>query len=448
MNENNTSSVQKWLDNLQRESWQLELLVSGFTIFLLIQVVAVLPDMFPSFNMHSDFSPYVQTIIMTFMGGAVFSSNTLLVVLILHILLRGFWIATIGLRSVQKETDFEQLNYSNFFTNKLKTHVQSLDRLIISVDNICSVLFAFAFLIVFMFFSLALWVLFVNGISVLLNIGIQNLGDSLFASILNVFRTVFFTVTIITSLIYLIDTFSLGFFKKYELISKVYYPIYRFLGWITFSFIYRSIYYSLVSRFPKNNIRILLIVFLFLIVMYPFNRITFYKYFPDHVSKSKSIVSNRYDNLRKDHEKIWSLTIPNEVIREKYFPLFIRYNVKTNEVLDSLCTDYQPTKQNIWVSGLQKTGLNDPYYPEDDPDKLLDCLSNLYTVYINDSLYTELDYHFYTYGHGKEKGVRTMINTSELPEGKNTILVNRKKLDKDKNFEVVEIAKLPFWLEK
>ncbi|UCE94117.1 MAG: hypothetical protein JSV73_02220, partial [Flavobacteriaceae bacterium] len=35
MPENNKKSFAKWLEILQQESWQLELLISGFAIFLL-----------------------------------------------------------------------------------------------------------------------------------------------------------------------------------------------------------------------------------------------------------------------------------------------------------------------------------------------------------------------------------------------------------------------------
>ena len=36
MEEQSKSKLSKWLDNLQQESWQLELVVSGFAIFLLL----------------------------------------------------------------------------------------------------------------------------------------------------------------------------------------------------------------------------------------------------------------------------------------------------------------------------------------------------------------------------------------------------------------------------
>ena len=182
--------------------------------------------------------------------------------------------------------------------------------------------------------------------------------------------------------------------------------------------------------------------------MMPFNRISFYKYFPDLNSDSKSIVSNRYDDLRKDDDKIWSATIPSEVISTSYFPLFIRYSVKHNEVLDSLCTDYAPTKQSIWVTGVfNNGGLNDPYYPEEDSEKLLDCLSRLYTVQINDSTYQDLDFYFYNQGFRKEKGLRTMIYTGDLPKGKNTITLNRYQLNKENKLEEKRFAQFPFWLE-
>ena len=48
--------------------------------------------------------------------------------------------------------------------------------------------------------------------------------------------------------------------------------------------------------------------------MVPFNRTSLYKYFPDLNSDSRSIISNRYDDLRKDDDKIWSASIPSEVI--------------------------------------------------------------------------------------------------------------------------------------
>lgn len=438
--------VSEWLENLQRESWQLELIVSGFTIVLLLQLVSVLPYAFPYFNTHTDFSPFIRTIFLSFLGGIFFASCALVVNLILHIFLRGFWIAAIGLRSVQQKTDFKKLNYSPYFTDKLERLVPSLDKMIIRLDNLASVLFAFAFMLVFMFLSFALWMLFVNLLSFLMMSLISNVALGAFKTILwNIYWVIVFTLFSI-GIIYFLDTLTLGFFKKYQKISKVYYPIYRFMGWITLAGIYRSIYYSLVSRFPKNTVRLLLFTSLFLIGLAPFHRITFYKYFPDDVSEAKEMGHNCYDNLRGEDIMIQNASITSDVVSSEYLSLFIRYDVEYNEALDSLCTDYTPTKNGIFISGIRK-GFGDPVYAEEDADKLLGCLSRLYNVHINDSLYTDLDFYFYIHPNKDEKGLRTMVYTGNLLRGKNVIRITRQSLNRKKELYEVKLIEIPFWLE-
>jgi len=447
MEKQERNKVIEWLEKLQQESWQLELIVSGFTTFLLLQLINVLPGVFPEFNMHTDFSPYIHSILLIFLAAAMYASMALVVNLILHIFLRGFWIAAIGLRSVQQETDFEKLNYSPYFTDKLKRLVPSLDKLITRLDNLASVVFAFAFLLVFMFLSFALWVLVVDTISFGIEEVLARVDNTLLNRVLRVIYGIFATVVLISSIIYLLDTLSLGFFKKYQKISKIYYPIYRLIGWITLAGIYRSIYYSLVNRFPKNTVRLLLFLFLFLIVLFPFQRVTFYKYFPDYISDAKWMSHRKYDNLREEKASINGASITSDVVSREYLPLFIRYSVKHNEVLDSLCTDYKPTKNSIFVSGIQKGGFRDPFYAEEDADKLLNCLSQLYNVYVNDSLYSDLDFYFYTHPNDGEKGLRTMIYTGDLSKGKNVIRIKRQSLNKEKGLYEKPYTEIPFWLE-
>ena len=44
MSENNASKLSKWLETLQQESWQLELVISGFAIFLVGSLDEALDD--------------------------------------------------------------------------------------------------------------------------------------------------------------------------------------------------------------------------------------------------------------------------------------------------------------------------------------------------------------------------------------------------------------------
>ena len=107
--------IEGWLKKLERESWQLELLVSAFTIFLLIgansQFGEFLVDLQYQYNLAG-----VISIAYIFLILIQKSIMALTICLVVHLMLRGFWIGAIGLRSVQSTIDFNKLNYNEFFT--------------------------------------------------------------------------------------------------------------------------------------------------------------------------------------------------------------------------------------------------------------------------------------------------------------------------------------------
>ena len=218
--------ISQWLKKLERESWQLELLVSAFTIFLLIQAIYAYDDWLTEIRYQYYFNTNLFSMVFAFIGLVGMSLKALTFSLIIHLMLRGFWIGTIGLRSVQSEIDFSQLNYSEKFTDRLKKKVTTLDQLVINLDETCSVIFAFSFLVIAILMSLGLY---------LLSMGIcvffwQTLADSLPDSF-DLAITIGGAISILTilfgGLIYMIDYFTLGFFKKYKWTSKIYYPLYR-----------------------------------------------------------------------------------------------------------------------------------------------------------------------------------------------------------------------------
>lgn len=123
-------SFKKLLDKLQEDSWQLELLISGFAIFGLFYAI----------------EPVNQVSIEALKGGETIFFRVLNTVkiflfimifnLIIHIVLRGLWIGALGLRYVSGEIDYDNLNYSDKFTNYLKKKVGSFDNYIWKVRKL------------------------------------------------------------------------------------------------------------------------------------------------------------------------------------------------------------------------------------------------------------------------------------------------------------------------
>lgn len=446
--EDKRNQISDWLEKLQQESWHLELLISGFSIFLLIQTGGGILEYLKEINFHTELIPVVYGLLVVFLGICQIAAYVLTFNLLIHVLLRGFWIGAIGLRSVQDRIEYEKLNYSYRFTKYLEKSTFNLDNLLIRLDNICSVIFAFTFLIVFMLLSLSLSLTFLGGFIYLL--------DQLF-DFIGMTGTVGATIKIgliifllFTALIYALDTLTLGFFKKFNWLSKFYYPIHRFWGAITLSKVYRGIYYSLISRFSKRQIRLVLTPIILLTVFIPFFKFDQYVFFPDSSSTQGYLQHSIYENQLTEEDRITRAAIPSMIIRKDWIPLFIRYDVADNDDIYKHCGDYQPSKQPGLISGISfKNGLHirSPNVIEENPEKLLNCLSSYYDIYLNDSLHQQLDFYFYQHPHREEQGLMTVLPVAYLENGKHVIDIQRRIITQADSIRNESYIRIPFWLE-
>lgn len=443
-----SSPLSEWLERLQQESWNLELLISGFSIFLLLEATDIISDSISYINNNTHLDEALHMLAITILGILFMGVSALIVNLILHIFLRGIWIGAIGLRSVQQDIDYKKLNYSNFFTRKLQVRVKSLDKMIIQLDTVCSVIFSFTFLVFFMFLSFALFfcvmIFFIQIAKFFID-----MTDGYFQKIIKTLLLICSLFYSIFGLFYFIDTLTMGFFKKYHRLSKLYYPFYRFFNFVTFSSVYQSIYYTLLSRFSKGRLTLVLGLYLFIVFNAPLFSFNQYTFFPDRLTEV-NFNSRVYDNLRNEEAVVKTASIANDVVNSRFLPVFIAYNVRHNDAIRHLCTEYEPSKKSPFISGIsfdKGFQINDPIVVEENPAALLQCLSQAYEVYVNDSLYAKQEYFFYQHPNYFEKGLRTMLDTEGLPKGKNVIRIMRKDLNEAEEIEVVEYAVIPFWLE-
>lgn len=450
--ENSKGLIAQWLKKLEQESWQLELLVSGFTIFLLITASKEY-DLFVN-NLWITYSikGNILGAVLTFLNLLKLGIISLIFFLVLHLILRGFWIGAIGLRSVQEDIDFNKLNYSTFFTQKLKEKVIGLDKLIVFLDEICSVIFSVAFLIISMIMSLGLWVIFTGFIGIIFSF-FDNLTSGFFQDVIPIFVNIIGLFVFITGIIYLIDYFTLGFIKKIKPISKIYYPIYQFYGTITLSVISRSIYYYLISKYPKKRVIQIGLGLVLCILLYTSFEYDQYQYFPSGEDEL-SLYNHYYDDFRSSDNPVITASIKSKNVKGAFIDLFIRYNPSDNPLIRSNCPDFKPLKTEgintkLKVVFKEKNLLiTSQNYDEEDKARLKECLSTLYKVSINDSTYTTLNYYFYEHYRNKQKGLITMIPTKGLIKGENKISIFKVHHDTpDKSLKEEKLAVIPFWLE-
>lgn len=259
-NDYTSKKFKKWLDKLQQESWQLELIVSGFVIFGLFQSIDPLLQWTNQMQIESDFSDAGGFIGMFGMM-LVLSVRLLLFNLIIHLVLRGLWIGAIGLRYYSGDIDFKELKYSEKFDSYLKRKIVSFDRYISRLEDWCSIIFSLSFFLVFVFISFAI---ILGGMILIMMTVVKNFEPSLFIRIpFYAFIFLYFLMLLLT----LVDFLGQGILKKNKWISKVYFPLYRVMSYLSLSFLYRPILYNFLDHKKGKRILFWMIPFYILVGM-------------------------------------------------------------------------------------------------------------------------------------------------------------------------------------
>lgn len=350
----NKSIFKEWLEKLQQESWQLELLISGFAIFGIYAARTAITDL--DFKISNDFEGDFKFVGIMFYfilktGWLIFFIN-----LLIHVLLRGLWIGAIGLRYVSEEIDYDALRYSTVMTEYLKKKVGSYDDFIERLEKICSVLFAFTFLLFMLFLSLMLFF-----IQFLLIVNIRTFifgDDTTTVSILGVFGLLYFALGVLV----FIDLVTLGGLKKVKdkTVSKIYFFIYRFFSAATLSFLYRPLLYNFIDNAYTKKLFYISIPYIFLVIggYTMFENVT-NPYQPDRLEKLYSgtlIDDDYYDDLRNirlaeypneerkiNKEKLRWISLENFNVNSSISSVFIKVDKGMSDIvaLDSTLTPYK-----------------------------------------------------------------------------------------------------------
>ena len=123
-NDYKDNKFQKLLNKLQQESWQLELLISGFAIFGLISSLAPIKRM-------GQEAAAVESYTKAFFIIAGSACMVLIVNLVIHVVLRGLWIGAIGYVTFLEKLIMMHLTIENVLQIILKTRLVLLINILV-----------------------------------------------------------------------------------------------------------------------------------------------------------------------------------------------------------------------------------------------------------------------------------------------------------------------------
>ncbi|WP_424001744.1 hypothetical protein [Maribacter sp. IgM3_T14_3] len=437
-------NFKKLLDKLQQESWQLELIISGFAIYGLFAANEPLElKAAASSVVESDQFGILWAVIL--ICCQIFTFN-----LVVHVLLRGLWIGAIGLRYVSGDINYSTLNYSEKFTSYLKRKVGSFDQYIANLETYCSIIFAASFLMIFYvigFFTVTFsFVLITQSFELLTFLPKWAIRTLIIALVIPF---------VLSSLVVFIDFLGQGFLKKKKWTSTIYFPIYWVFSKLTLSFLYRPLAYNFLdNKLGKRLSFIILPVYLIIVTVSSLQyRNSNYVNSTNDSSKFQ-ILSEHYDNLSIEEGKfINTASIPSKIIETKYLPVFLIYN---EEIEDFIFDKNNTLKPEADKRGFQssltiefKRGYNDATGIKDSLNlkEYLKTVNEIYSIKIDLERYAS---DFIISSNAKERlGFETYLNIKKLDEGKHILTITGPTKEnpmnpKSKTVEKVLVT-IPFW---
>lgn len=468
--------LKRWVSNLQLESWQLELLITGFSIFLLVGGI----DGYEVFRSEVQFNnirpdsgamnPILAVSILFLINSISVVLKFLLINLIIHLLLRGFWIGIVGLSSVSSVINYEQLNLKGNFKKFIPNKVRSLDGLIIYLDKISSVIFAYTYLLVFSIMSVVIVSSFILSLSGLLIWLAGELGDNAFKAIIIFILLVLVALMTIGAILFFIDTLLFSTFKKSKWFSAIYYPIYRLFSVLSLSILYRSIYYHLITNFKRKQIIVVaLVLFGIFLMARGVSQWNSFKLFPDNKAISEFYSSrNDFDDTRSD-AYINRVSLPSKFINNGFLELFIRYEAADNALLEFLCPVSEGLNRELSISDGFKAGVESQKDSTIDVSDLItggdalaskiensiNCVSSIYELWIDGIQMNLSQFMYHMHNNKNEKGYLTVVDISTLGRGEHLLEIRKKvfsgvtfmqEIEADK-ISMRPFARLNFWVE-
>lgn len=434
------STFKELLDKLQQESWQLELLISGFAIFGLFTATDTLAL---RFQIAQHDKHLVESLIWFAIN---ISCWILLANLLIHVILRGLWIGALGLRYVSGDINYEVLNYSPKFTKYLKKRIGSFDKYIATLEDYCSILFAISFLFIFYFLASFLCVV---SIILIVVIFLENDFNGVWDHIFTFTGIGLILFTLFGMLLTFIDFVTQGFLKRKKWTSKIYFTIYRVFNIITLSFLYRPLVYNFLdNKFGKRLSFILAPIYIGVLYL------TSYSYvdsnFLDIKKNSSEFVANAgnyEDLLTKEDDFINRVTIQSKVITDNYLKVFIVFT----DNLENRLFDYNPGLKPINDRrGLQSDAFFSNNFTTKEFKKR-DSLVKVYYKTFNEIYKTKINNTYYktnylfTTNKNKNMGFETYVNIDSLKNGNHHLKINRKFINKKKDTILLNVVIIPFW---
>ncbi|MEM9525226.1 MAG: hypothetical protein AAGA31_01400 [Bacteroidota bacterium] len=338
-----TNDESNRLDNLQRESWQLELIITGFTLAGMISGIGQFLEITEYWRDILFEYGQMGKVVRSLMSGIQMAYFVVLLHFFLNVVVRCLWIGALGMRHVfGTEGYLKNLSYEPIFLKFLEKRHGNFDRYVNRLDDAASLIFAITFFLVAILIGVMLFIALSFGF---LNLIADFLGQE---SFLFTFLMLLFLLGPLI-LLYIVDFASGGVMKG---TGKWYFYLYRFMGWLSFARLYRPLYYLIISKSWGRNLVWLTIPYAVVFLIFPLFDLNPVSYFDrGEFANSNKLEQALHDRNYADADGFVQskarMYIASDIVVDRvlkvHVPLYERYL----EGLEKLCPQFAEKADEI-----------------------------------------------------------------------------------------------------
>lgn len=424
----------KWLRILEQQSWQAELVISGIAIYGSLQIPPILFNAI-DFVLVS-FSDSSLVYFEYFFIYLLIGIRMLIAGFIIHFVLRALWVGMLGLVSVFPQGIGGSTSiYSSHFLEKLKKEFPDINAFNQKLDNLCSLLLSISALAVFIFLTIAGWVLMVI---ILYNI------LSAFLSRDTVILIMEFLGALVLLLSFFLALLNTKKFRETTIAKRLQYPLSRRFNKVFVHIFYEPylyIFLTLITNLKlKTNQKIIFFTgFIPLVILFSIDlNLSNIRYFAaDNYfwlnSKDYTSSSLNYEDQFRGNRMVRPV-IPSEIIKEDHLRLFLPWYDREDSFRGAICGEPSPGED---LDQDKKRRIEGTFYN--------DCMAKYYMIFIDDKVIPGVIFRKHYHGNNNEEGYLAYIALDSLSNGPHLLKIERGYTN-DKGEKAVQF--IPFLLER
>jgi hypothetical protein len=406
-----------------RQTWELELVISGAVAFALLQLPSAVDRAFERLDPHM--AETLQDAVFIVYYYSTLALYTMIATFLIHLVARAYWVGLIGLEAVFPQgVQWDKVTSGPVTKKYYAERLPPLKSLIEKTDNVCSMIFSFSFMVLFIFVLSILWAGVLGLVALLISRLLfdgERLGD--------IFRALMLILLVPIVLVGPLDKAIGGKLNPAGRVARSIRAITAFYYRALFMDLYAPIMMILFNNVKKKTIYPLfaaalagVLGFFFLSVM---NRGGLYSFDSDIYMPGKPIADevspSYYEDQRTEGEVFRSLpSIQSDVVRDPYIKLFIPYYPRRhNPALARRCPDVKPLREE----GLRFEGPNATAPPNDATRRVLQCLARIHRVSLDGRPVAGGPFHFATHPTTGVRGIMAYVPTAGLSPGSHLLRV-------------------------